>query len=413
MSEARVLGGKARDFQPQISDHRPALDGIRGLAILLVMAYDCLKLPASGPIAFAVRKVSSAGWLGVDLFFVLSGCLITGILLDTKGKTGYLRSFFIRRSLRIFPLYYMALIVAFFIVPATAIVFPAAQPTASRVMELGQHQWWFWTYLQNWYFTFHGDWPAIHYLNHFWSLAIEEQFYLVWPFIVALFARKSLAQFCIALTVVALALRVALLNAGAPSVALYVMTVTRMDSLCLGALVAIGLRNVHAYKWMLRWSWLPIVGLGLCVVGIDVFWPVLKSGSAGAQTIGHSLMGGLFAATIFTAAAVSPQHWLARILSVKWLTTWGKYSYAIYIMHRVIYRLMLKLDLSALSPSLAAIVVFVGTLALSLIAAVISWKCFEQPILSLKSYFPRPDEKTGYREIVPTVRKLETTLINK
>lgn len=401
MSESRILGGTARGFQPQISDHRPALDGIRGLAILLVMAYDCLKLPASGPVAFVARKISSSGWLGVDLFFVLSGCLITGILLDTKGKTGYLRSFFIRRSLRIFPLYYFALVVAFFVVPALAMFFPAMQPVSSRVMELSEHQWWFWTYLQNWYFTFHRDWPAIHYLNHFWSLAIEEQFYLVWPFVVALFARKSLAQFCMALVVIAFVLRVMLLNDGAPSVALYVMTVTRMDSLCLGALVAIGLRNAQVYKWMLRWCWLPIVGLGLCVVGIDVFWPVLKSGSAGAQTIGHSLMGGLFAATIFTAAVASPKHWLARILSLKWLTIWGKYSYAIYIMHRVIYRLVLKIDLPEMSSTLSAITVFATTLALSLVAAAVSWKFFEQPILSLKSRFPRPDETTSYREVLP------------
>ena len=99
------------------AEHLPALDGIRGLAILLVFLYDCLRPAEGGAVNYVVRRICTAGWIGVDLFFVLSGFLITGILLDTAGRRGYFSSFFLRRSVRIFPLYYLALAVTFIGLP--------------------------------------------------------------------------------------------------------------------------------------------------------------------------------------------------------------------------------------------------------------------------------------------------------
>ncbi len=178
MNWRSLLPFPARDFSSTASDHRPALDGVRGIAILVVFLYDCLKLPSGGIVNLLGRKLSSAGWTGVDLFFVLSGFLITGILLDSRGQPGYFRSFFARRSLRIFPLYFTALWVTFVGVPWLAHFWSPAAPVAQRVAVLSQDQVWFWTYMQNWMFAFRGIWPDVNYLNHFWSLAVEEQFYL-------------------------------------------------------------------------------------------------------------------------------------------------------------------------------------------------------------------------------------------
>src|SRR5688572_28211876 len=138
----------------------PALDGLRGVAILLVVLYH----------NFGFIKQSYFGWLGVDLFFVLSGFLITDILLRTRSQPGFLRDFYMRRVLRIFPLYYVSLIIFLFILA----------PLTSAKVEWGYYlgnQVYFWTYLQNWLFIFKDPGNA-HILNHFWSLAVEEQFYI-------------------------------------------------------------------------------------------------------------------------------------------------------------------------------------------------------------------------------------------
>src|SRR5437868_4964541 len=145
-------------LRERVRGQMPALDGLRGIAIVLVLMhqFDLITSPHAIDVAF------DAGWIGVQLFFVLSGFLITGGLLDTRDQHGYFRGFFVRRVLRIFPLYYAALV-------ATLIA--------------GNTSIWLWTYLSN--FRPH---PA---LPHFWSLAVEEQFYLVWPFVVWLAGRRG------------------------------------------------------------------------------------------------------------------------------------------------------------------------------------------------------------------------------
>ncbi|MEZ6064649.1 MAG: acyltransferase [Planctomycetaceae bacterium] len=381
----------SREYSPTPSDHRTPLDGVRGLAILLVFLYDCLKLPADGMVAFAVRKLSGAGWMGVDLFFVLSGCLITGILLDTCRKPGFLRSFFARRALRIFPLYYLALWAAFIATPQLAELWGGLRPIAVRVETLTTEQVWFWTYLQNWRFAWSGAWPDISYLNHFWSLAVEEQFYLFWPFVVAACSRKGLARVCWGCVIVALGIRVALLMNGFPSVTPYVITIARMDSLCLGGLIALGLRSPDWYPRLVRWAWPAMVAAAAIVVAVDIVWPVLQSGSLGQQTIGHTLLGVMFGALIFSATAVRADHWFGRLLSMRWLTLPGQYSYALYVIHRPVHRITMKLDWSQWSEGTQAVAVFGTTLLVSLLLAALSWKFFEQPLLSLKRYFPRPD----------------------
>lgn len=392
MNQTSTPTSSFREFAVAPSDHRPALDGVRGIAILTVFFYDCLKLPSGGIVNLLGRKLSSAGWTGVDLFFVLSGFLITGILLDSRGKPGYLRSFFARRSLRIFPLYFLALWATFIGVPCLAQYWTAAAPAAQRVSQLSHDQVWFWTYLQNWMFAFRGHWPDVNYLNHFWSLAVEEQFYLVWPFVVGWASSRTLARICWAAVVGALLLRIGLWTQGYPSVALYVPTLTRVDSLCLGALFAMGLRSPVWYPRLCRWAPWMMVGMAGLIIGIDSVWPVLKTAQAGSQTIGHTLLGLLFGAFVFTASAVNPHGRLARALSIRPLTLLGQFSYCMYVLHRPVYKLVKKLDWTSFPESIRSVLIFAAALLGSLAVSGLSWKFIEKPILSLKSWFPRPGE---------------------
>ncbi|MCA9081518.1 MAG: acyltransferase, partial [Planctomycetaceae bacterium] len=382
----------ARSFGVGLDKHSPALDGVRGLAVLLVLMYDCLKLENDGFLpTLLVRKAASMGWIGVDLFFVLSGFLITGILLETCGRSGYWKSFLARRAVRIFPLYYATLIGTFFVVPW--ILWMCGQWRADHpVAIVHADQWYYWTYLQNWLFAVRGEWPAERVLNHFWSLAVEEQFYLVWPCVVALLSRRQLGRLCVALCVTALALRCWLLTHDYAGVSTYVMTITRMDSLCLGALLAIGLRDGNWFPRLARWLPLATGVLLLGVLGLDAVWPVLKSQAFGSYTIGHTLVGLVFAGLIGTLATRAPSHLLTTLFSFDGLRLLGKYSYAIYVFHRFAYALVQSFDLSTLPEQWHGWAIFAATLVVSLVFAKISWIVLEQPFLRLKRYAPRPDE---------------------
>src|SRR6185503_19750329 len=156
--------------------HVPSLDGIRGLAIAIVLVHNGTFIlhGSHATLPKVAAAVAAAGWLGVQLFFVLSGFLITGILLDSRTRPQFFRTFYTRRTLRIFPLYYAFLASALFIVPLLANV-PDWHATALR------NQVFYWTYTSNWANPLGYAIPG---LSHFWSLAVEEQFYLFWPVVV-------------------------------------------------------------------------------------------------------------------------------------------------------------------------------------------------------------------------------------
>ncbi len=212
---------------PQDARHLPALDGVRGLAIALVLLYHVT------PVRWA-----SGGWVGVDLFFVLSGFLITGILWDGRHRPARARRFFVKRALRILPLYYGLLILIFVVVPAM----DPLHKTAYQALK--SDEWWYWTYLQNWRIAFAhpNDGGSF---GWFWSLAIEEQFYVVWPFVVWHASRDTIIRLCGAAIFSGLVIRVALLVLHAPGsdsiLFIYVLTPCRLDGLAVGALVAMAI----------------------------------------------------------------------------------------------------------------------------------------------------------------------------
>jgi peptidoglycan/LPS O-acetylase OafA/YrhL len=377
-----------------LNTHLPALDGVRGFAVLLVLMYDCLKIAPNGdPFTLLVRQSASAGWIGVDLFFVLSGFLITGILLDTKGVAGYWTSFIARRSVRIFPLYYATLVSVFFLIPGALWVFGANAQTMEPFQQVRENQPWYWLYLQNCLFAWQQSWPDDGLLKHFWSLAVEEQFYLVWPLVVAFVSRRSLVWLCFSLSLIALMLRFHLIHAGHPGMVGFVLTITRMDSLCWGALLAICLRSsLFKDAVVRRGPTLFFAGFAVLALG-DLVFGICRSESYAAYTIGHTVIAIAFTAIIAGVVAVPRTHLLSQIASVKILTVLGKYSYAIYIFHRFIYYGVTSFNWEPVPAAIRGWAIFLTTLLCCLLAARISWIVLEQPCLGLKKYFPRPDEK--------------------
>jgi peptidoglycan/LPS O-acetylase OafA/YrhL len=375
----------------------PVLDGLRGLAIALVLAHNVGVAQGQAPTALEklLYLLHVPGWIGVHLFFVLSGFLITGILLDSKRRlaTGeYFRSFYVRRTLRIFPLYYATLLIAFFVAPR---VFPSIVASVPGSLQV-----WYWTYLSNWVNPYGLEVP---YLSHFWSLAAEEQFYLVWPLVVLLTSPRRLAWLCAGLAVVALGVRGWLFAHHAPMLAPYQLTVARMDALVLGSAAALAARTPAVME-----KFLPYLGRGLAACGAVLLALVPFSHGFLAHTpvmqlAGHSVLAVFFTLLlVFAVNGELGQTRVARALSHPLLRWLGRYSYAIYVIHQpVVNALRPVFHPSLVNPSFpVAAAGFFGYLAVvaatSIAGAVVSWHLFEKRFLALKDALaPRPQAKVG------------------
>ncbi len=378
------------------SGHIPAIDGLRGVAVLMVVIAHTILIRPLNALDQTVADVLGAGWSGVDLFFVLSGFLITGILFDAKGGTRYFSSFYMRRTLRIFPVYYLALFILLIVLPRITI------PQAEAYRGLAEHQGWFWFHLSNIHFAqsgFTGDATDV-----FWSLAIEEQFYLVWPLVVWLCGRRTLMRICVALIITAWAVRVGMIFAGVKPVAIYVLPFARMDGLAAGGFIALLVRGARPVA-----VWLPAarVLVMACCIGLAII--VATTGGLAiwgreTQMWGYTLLVGLFAATLVLTLNQNGTGWLHRLLTARVLQIFGKYSYAIYIAHLPI-RMVLRtigLDLHAIPPVLGSnlpgqLLFTLAVIICSLLLAMVSWHLLEKRILALKRYFPYQTPRPAHR----------------
>ncbi len=366
----------------------PALDGLRGIAILLVMIHHFTLYGGMRPATLLERlyyRSALVGWVGVDLFFVLSGFLITGILCTTVRDPHYFRNFFARRFLRIFPLYYGTLAVFFFVLPRLF-------ESSVCLRQLVDDQAWYWSYLVNFQIAIE-YWPECHVLGHFWSLAVEEQFYLLWPFLVLWIPRRRLALFCAACMGGALLLRLGLASMDMETAA-YVLMPTRADALAVGALLAIMTRTPAGARFLAGLS-RPASLLFASALGLVFLWRRgLSTEDPVVATVGFSLVALLFGAVTATLIMASGRSWYSRLLSRRELRLLGRYSYALYVFHHPI---AIALGGSALGVAAwprvfgslipAQIAFTVGGTLLSLALAMLSWHLFEAPILRLKRYF--------------------------
>jgi peptidoglycan/LPS O-acetylase OafA/YrhL len=315
--------------------HVPVLDGIRGLAIVLVMIIHLWWLPAHSAFDGYVTFGINLGWFGVDLFFVLSGYLITGILLDARGAPHYFRNFYLRRILRIFPLYYLVLIVALYVVPHGL-----PPDKAARFGSIAGDARYYWLYLSNFAIARAG--MARHgILDVTWSLAIEEQFYFVWPAVVALSSRRALVRIALALAATSLALRIALhAFSGYNAFSIYVLTPCRLDALAVGAILACAARDpggLARFEPQARLAVFTLLPLMIAIpVAEAVFLPPNNFGpgfSPVFNTIGLSILAVFFGALVILVATADPGSRLHRVFASSFLRTFGKYSYGLYLIH--------------------------------------------------------------------------------
>jgi peptidoglycan/LPS O-acetylase OafA/YrhL len=355
--------------------HIPALDAIRGLAIVLVTLYRFGG--GSDGVARAIESpgIVSLGARGVDLFFVLSGFLITGILFDAKAKDGYFRNFYTRRALRIFPLYYGALVVILLIAPLMAGKMPA--PLSEQA--------WLWLYGSNVLQSLRGEW-CLGPLNHFWSLAVEEHFYFLWPLVIFLCTRRVALRLCGLIIVAAELTKAVWLYSGGNDVAAEVFTLLRMDSLVLGGWLALVARSPGGLAWLNRLAKPTLVISGLIACGT---WLL------GKRLLGlPDLAWGAFCGSllILTVSAVQGS-WLARCGDSRTLQFFGKYSYAMYVFQLpLIFALAWLVTAPALaealgSPWLGQAAYCAIMFAVTTLLALASWNCFEKHFLAFKHRF--------------------------
>lgn len=361
----------------------PGLDGLRGIAILGVISFHTLRLegPLVGPILLW-RTVQESTWAGVDLFFVLSGFLITGILLDSRECTGYFRNFYGRRTLRIMPLYYGTLVFALLVLPA--IVGSARLP--EMYIRLREHQLWLWTYLQN-YLQAKGP-HQLPGLGHFWSLAVEEQFYWIWPIVVFLLCRRSLYIVCLLVCGGEPLFRAFLLSSGLTTWAVRQYTFTRLDTLLFGALVALVVRDRIPPKAI---KVTAFIGAMLCLAVLATIclrYGFIPYEAPETEIIGYSALAMLFSIIVYLV--VSHQRLLYPVFSLGGLRWLGRYSYAIYIFHvplNVAYQQTIARHVPPMSQLSSAVLCFLIVTAVSGGLARISWVLFESQFLRLKRHF--------------------------
>ncbi|MBL8732268.1 MAG: acyltransferase [Planctomycetes bacterium] len=371
-----------------------ALDGVRGLAILAVLVMHAafyvsqILIPlavdrgfeataAVRGIAESYMRVGVLGWCGVDVFFVLSGFLITGILVRTKGSPHYFRNFYARRALRIFPLYYVVIALLLFVL--------ARMPLADG--EIPAHLF----YYQNLWYAFSGHPAADVARSVTWSLAIEEQFYLVWPALVLLVSRRGLRAACVMVVLGAVAARFASLQAGV--VQTHFVTWCRLDALAAGALLAVV---------PLPPRWLGVAatlgGAGGLVAELAL------TGQSMPETMMMQRYGLIAALALAVGVLVLARHdgVFARACGFGPLRSLGRYSYCVYLVHIPVSELLTRQarqhELTAVLaepllrwPALILLVIAVFT-ALSLVLAWavgwLSWRLFESPVLRWKDRFP-------------------------
>ncbi|HVZ19520.1 MAG TPA: acyltransferase [Vicinamibacterales bacterium] len=367
--------------------HIPALDGVRGLAILAVLTYHAARgLPYAGSHEQIVQGLLGMGWIGVDLFFVLSGFLITGILLDAKGSPAYFRTFYARRVLRIFPLYLIFVACATVIAPAVGVT------TLADASRLRAAQPWYWTYLVNAMIARHGWSAAAWHTGHLWSLSVEEQFYIAWPVVVMATSRRTLIRSALAIEIAAIACRAFVVAAYGPSTAVYVLLPTRVDGLVLGAVSAALARDAGAWRRLQRWT-APVAVAAVATLVAVYRRDLLEPEGALTQIAGYpalALLGGTMIVGAVSAPAGRAQ---ARLWTHPVLRFFGRYSYGMYVWHQLVIWWLgtsvlpsRRLPLVAGSHLPGNALFVLSAYALTTAVALVSWRVVESPFLRLKRF---------------------------
>ncbi len=361
-----------------------ALDGIRGLAALMVLIYHAFHLPLAltqpTGLTRLVSELARPGWLGVDLFFILSGFLITGILLDSKSGKHYFRNFYARRLLRIVPLYYGALL----------ILYVCYRDSGSFVL-LGSF------YLTNFASLFRV--PML--FGPLWSLSVEEHFYLLWPWLVRFTNQRQLAIIA-AMVVIASPVARAMAFGSLEVMDIYYFSWFRFDGLAWGALLALSFRSRWWNERNQRRVALAAFSCGVAMLVSGLPFGILSrerfAGSMLLYTAAQLLFTGVIAAALKARSTL-----LTKLLSLRPLTWCGEVSYCFYLVHVFCFHawdwllIRLGINVERVAGTLGSVTLraLTGTI-FSLVIAALSWRYFEGPVLRLKRYFA-PEVNDAHR----------------
>lgn len=365
------------------STHILELDGFRGLAILIVTINRFAKYVPTETLTGAVcAKVFELGERGVDLFFVLSGFLITGVLLETREQAGFFRNFFARRTLRIFPLYFAALF-------GLLILIPAIWPSSHPFQAAQEQQFYLWTYLANVRIAMTREW-CLGSLDHFWSLAVEEHFYLLWPFIVWGLGRKRTFVFALAFAATCALARISFAMLSENETATDVMSFFRFDGLLLGSAIACLVREPHdlqRFGRAAKYVWLATVPI--------IFMLALHGGRL--LTISHSIWAIFWTCVLVMLLTSSRNNPLAGMFRQSWIRSLGKYSYAMYVFQNPLIPILAGVlsvsgiaTILSMNPDTAILPTIIYTVIMFAITygiAILSWHLLEKHCLKLKRYF--------------------------
>jgi len=323
---------------PIIARHIPALDGLRGLAVISVV-FVHVNGSFGGPFPLGtlntiLTRLFGAGWVGVDLFFVLSGFLITGILYDSKNSPHYLRNFYMRRSLRIVPLYYGFLL--------ALMVFAKLSHGAKGVNFSGRES----LSLLFYYYNFHSAFShSVGCVHHFWSLAVEEHFYLVWPFFVAVCPRGKLLWACVLGAVFSIMFRIYIVLFGDYLQTAYLITPCRLDGLLSGAFIAICYRDSYTLDLLRRWATTVFFVSGGALLALFIWQRHFYDGfdnrgngipgldSSLSLTLGITCLSSFFSSGLALLVDLPTGSLVRSLMEWSLLRSLGRYSYGIYVFH--------------------------------------------------------------------------------
>jgi peptidoglycan/LPS O-acetylase OafA/YrhL len=361
------------------------LDGLRGVAIGMVVLYhffqNTMAFPPGSVFAY-MQAGLRLSWTGVDLFFVLSGLLIGGILLDSRASTNYYSVFYKRRFFRIIPIYLVTLLLG------AALVSLRLGPTSGPLQWLtteGAPWYAYLTFTQNFWMA-HAGTVGCNGLAMTWSLAVEEQFYLTVPLYIRALSGRWLVRFLVIGICSAPLLRILFLHFGTDSsVGIYTMMLCRSDALLLGVLAAVLLRD-DRWRERIRGAGsvfsilIPIFLAGLGFLTLQAWNPSASI----LKTIGYTWVA-LFYVTILLFVLTRPDSRLTKVLRMKWLCWLGTLAYGIYLFHTGVLYLLFGL-IWGRGATVSSIPTFLTTLAaaaLTLLLATLSWRYFEQPLIRM------------------------------